>query len=90
LLIGLAVSAPSAPGGLGVYQLGCIAALTLGPYDRELATAYALVTHFHQYIVVIGCGVIILLRDQLSLAKLQDADNGLAGERKETDALNEN
>ena len=49
VFVALAVAAPSAPGFVGVYQLGCIAALSLFSIDLELATAYALISHLIQY-----------------------------------------
>jgi uncharacterized protein (TIRG00374 family) len=49
VFVALAVAAPSAPGFVGVYQLGCIAALSLFSIDLEVATAYALISHLIQY-----------------------------------------
>ena len=59
VLIALAVAAPSAPGFLGTFQIGCVAALTgIFGYTQELSTAYSVVLHAFQvvFIVCVACG----------------------------------
>ena len=71
VLVALAVAAPSAPGFIGVYQIGCICAFALFGAERELATAYAIVTHLFQYIFICIAGAISLARSGLTLGRLR-------------------
>lgn len=71
IIVALAVAAPSAPGFVGVYQAGCVAAFTLFKVDKEVAVAYSIITHIHQFIFCIGVGMIVLLRNNLSLSDLR-------------------
>jgi uncharacterized protein (TIRG00374 family) len=70
VFISLAVAAPSAPGFVGVYQLGCIAALSLFSVDLELATAYALISHLIQYATSVLYGGYALSRTEWKLSDL--------------------
>ena len=70
VFIALAVAAPSAPGFVGVYQLGCIAALSLFNIPLEIATAYALVSHLIQYLVTISYGAYALSQTQWRFSDL--------------------
>lgn len=70
VIVALAVAAPSAPGFVGVYQVGCIAAFQLFGVSREAAVAYALVTHLYQYVLVVVFGMVGLMRNGLSLKDL--------------------
>lgn len=70
VFIALAVAAPSAPGFIGVYQIGCIAAFTLFAVPIEVATAYALISHLIQYLTTILYGGYALSRTEWSLSDL--------------------
>ena len=70
VLIALAVAAPSAPGFIGVYQVASIAAFSLYGISPEKATAYSLLNHLHQYVMIVGVGGFCLLRSGLSLGEL--------------------
>ncbi len=70
VIIGLAVAAPSAPGFIGVYQTATIAAFALFSLDKEVATAYSLLTHLCQYIFFGVYGVYCLARSGLRLSEL--------------------
>ena len=72
IILALAVAAPSAPGFIGVYQTGCIAAFVLFGIDKETAAAYAIATHAYQFIIFIVYGIYVLFKHNLSLSKLQD------------------
>lgn len=67
VLIALAVAAPSAPGFIGVYQIGCVAAFAIFGIDKETAIAFSLVTHLFQYIIIIGYGVYLVFKYGLNL-----------------------
>jgi glycosyltransferase 2 family protein len=66
----LAIAVPSAPGFLGVYEAGWIAAMTLFGHTPEEATAYAVITHIFSFGCFVGYGTWALFRYQLSLSEL--------------------
>ncbi|MEZ4752872.1 MAG: lysylphosphatidylglycerol synthase domain-containing protein [Bdellovibrionota bacterium] len=72
VILALAVAAPSAPGFIGVYQTGVIAAFLLFGIDKETAAAYAIATHGYQFIIFIAYGIFVLFKYNLSLNKLSD------------------
>jgi glycosyltransferase 2 family protein len=71
VMIALAVAAPSAPGFVGVYQAGCLAAFVLFGVSKELAMAYAIISHVYQFIVGVGLGALALLKNNLKLSELR-------------------
>lgn len=70
VLVSLAIAAPSAPGFVGVYEAGCIAAFALFGLSKESATAYAIVTHLLEYLLVVFFGVLALFRNDLKFGEL--------------------
>ena len=69
--IALAVAAPSAPGFLGTFQLGCLFALKdVFGYSQELAIAYSIIVHLSQYVLTLASGFYILKKRGLQLSKL--------------------
>lgn len=70
VLVSLAIAAPSAPGFVGVYEAGCIAAFALFGLSKESATAYAIVTHLLEYLLVVFFGVLALFRNDLRFGEL--------------------
>lgn len=56
VIVALAVAAPSAPGFLGVYQVGCIAAFALFDVPYETGVAFSLLSHLHQYLWILILG----------------------------------
>lgn len=71
VIVSLAVAAPSAPGFIGIFQTGCIAAFVACGSSKELGVTYAILSHVFQYIWFIIVGVIILARNNLSWRELQ-------------------
>lgn len=71
VMIALAVAAPSAPGFLGVYQAGCLAAFALFGIDEAVAVAYSLVTHVVQFVFGVSYGLAILSFGGLKLSELR-------------------
>lgn len=71
VMVALAVAAPSAPGFVGVYQAGCLAAFLLFGLKQEQALAYSIVTHLHQYFYVVLTGVYLLFKYNLNITKLK-------------------
>ncbi len=71
VILAFAVAAPSAPGFVGVFQTACVAAFLLFGYTKELALAFALITHLHQYLFMIVVGGWILVSRNLRLSDLR-------------------
>jgi len=71
VILAFAVAAPSAPGFVGVFQTACVAAFLLFGYSKELALAFALITHLHQYLFMILVGGWILVSRNLRLSDLR-------------------
>jgi hypothetical protein len=66
IIVALVVAAPSAPGFIGQYQFGCVAAFALFGISQETALAYALFTHAFQYLYFILYGIGLLLSGELA------------------------
>jgi len=73
VFLALVVAAPSMPGFVGVYQLGCVWAFELLGFTAEKGIAFAIVTHLFQYLVLVGYGSFVMLRDNLRFADLTQA-----------------
>ncbi|RIL10669.1 MAG: hypothetical protein DCC75_03880 [Proteobacteria bacterium] len=71
VIIALAVAAPSAPGFIGIYQTACIVSFKLFSMSEEFGAAYSLVTHALHYVLFLGLGGYVLIRDNLSLSDLK-------------------
>lgn len=72
VIVALAVAAPSAPGFLGIYQAGCVGALSLFDVPAEDAVAFALVSHAVQYVMVLLFGVYSLRRQGVRWGELRE------------------
>ncbi len=80
VMIALAVAAPSAPGFIGTFQVGCILALsTAYGFSKEFAVAFSVVTHLVQFVFNVTVGLIILNVRGLQLAQLRKTANREAG-----------
>lgn len=67
----LAVAAPSAPGFLGTFQIGCVAALShVYGASEEFATAYSVLNHSMQFLLTIVVGFLMLQSEGLRLRQL--------------------
>ncbi len=72
VMVALAVAAPSAPGFLGTFQVGCVAALTtVFGYTRETAVAYSIVVHASQMFIIVFGGLVILYLKGLGFSELR-------------------
>ncbi len=69
VFVGLAVAAPSAPGFLGVYEVGVIGAFLAFGLDENIATAYALISHIFQYVVILLLGFLSLFRTGMKFSE---------------------
>ncbi len=77
-VLALWVAVPSAPGFVGVWQAGCVTALSLYGVDAGRALAFSF---FSQAMVVLSqlpIGIVYILREGLSFAELNRAETELA------------
>ncbi|MBP9837690.1 MAG: flippase-like domain-containing protein [Proteobacteria bacterium] len=73
VFVALAIAAPSAPGFIGTFQIGCIAALSKAyGYSNEFAVAYSIVMHSLQMILSLITGTIMLNYEGLSFKQLKE------------------
>ena len=71
VLIAFAVAAPSAPGFLGTFQVGCLAALTgIYGYAQEFSTAYSVVLHAFQIGLTSIVALIVLKIEGLGIGEI--------------------
>ncbi len=70
VVVALAVAAPSAPGFIGVFQTGCVAAFALLGLSHEIAFGYSLIIHAHQFLFIVIYGVYALGRRGVTLNSL--------------------
>ena len=68
--------APSAPGFIGVFQAGCVVGLGLFGIGEELAVAYSIVTHAHQFLYICGVGLLVILTGKWTLGSLRAGVGG--------------
>ena len=85
IIIGLAIAAPSAPGFVGVFQLACIAAFTICGFDVSKGAAFALVIHLHQYVIIVGAGILIALKHGMRVSDFSRQSRDAAESTIETE-----
>jgi glycosyltransferase 2 family protein len=68
----IAVSAPSAPGYIGAFQVGCTLALAIFGISKSDAFAYSIVLHVSQFVGVIGAGLYSLAREGMTMRQLEE------------------
>lgn len=73
VFVALAIAFPSAPGFLGVFQVGCVAACSFFTFPPAAATTYSIVVHMLTYLLFIGIGFWLLAIHDLSLGELRNA-----------------
>lgn len=70
--IALAIALPSAPGFIGVFQAGCVFALSyVYGYSEEFAMAYSIIGHLMQMVFTISAGLIVLHLRGLRFSQLK-------------------
>ncbi len=72
VVLALAVAAPSMPGFIGVYQVGCIWGFALFSHSKEVAITFSIVTHLFNYLVFLAYGGFVLVKNNLSLSDLKN------------------
>lgn len=73
VFVSLAVALPSAPGFVGVFQMGCVAAAALFAYPLAAAQLYSIIIHIMSFLVVVLVGFWILAIHDLTLFELKRA-----------------
>lgn len=73
VVISLAVAAPSAPGFVGTFQVGCLIGLsTMFGYTREFAIAYSVIAHLLQTVLMMVAGLMVLHLRGLKFNQLRE------------------
>lgn len=72
VIVAIAVSAPSAPGFIGAFQLGCWLGLQLFGVEKSDAIAFSIVLHVTQFVGVVGAGLYSLARQGMSLRQVEE------------------
>jgi glycosyltransferase 2 family protein len=75
ITVALAVATPALPGFIGVYELGCLAGFYLLGINESVGTAFALVSHVVEYILICSFGAIGLFRNGLKLGDLRPSSS---------------
>jgi len=70
----IAVSAPSAPGFVGAFQIGCTLSLAIFGIAESEAFAYSIAVHLTQFSATVAAGLYSLTREGLSLRQLSEAE----------------
>ncbi|MEN9845510.1 MAG: hypothetical protein RIS36_657 [Pseudomonadota bacterium] len=73
VFVSLAVALPSAPGFVGVFQMGCVAAASLFAYPIAAAQLYSIIIHLLSFLFVVGIGFWVLMIHDLTLFELKKA-----------------
>jgi uncharacterized protein (TIRG00374 family) len=73
VFVALAIALPSAPGFVGVFQIGCVAACSLFSYPVSAAQVYSLIVHGLSYVLVVVIGFWLLAVHNLNLLELKKA-----------------
>jgi uncharacterized protein (TIRG00374 family) len=73
VFVALAIALPSAPGFVGVFQIGCVAAASLFSYPEADAKVYSLLVHGLTYLMMIIVGFWLLAIHDLNLFELKKA-----------------
>jgi len=71
-VVAIAVSAPSAPGYIGAFQVGCKLALVIFGVSDSDAFAYSIVLHLTQFGGVVAAGLYSLAREGMSVRQLEE------------------
>ncbi|MFI5396870.1 MAG: lysylphosphatidylglycerol synthase transmembrane domain-containing protein [Candidatus Binatia bacterium] len=71
-VIAIAVSAPSAPGYIGAFQVGCTLSLAIFGVSKSDAFAYSIVLHVTQFVGVIGAGLYSLAREGMTMRQIEE------------------
>jgi uncharacterized protein (TIRG00374 family) len=71
-VIAIAVSAPSAPGYIGAFQVGCTLSLAIFGVSKSDAFAYSIILHVTQFVGVVAAGLYSLAREGMTLRQVEE------------------
>lgn len=71
-VVAIAVSAPSAPGYIGAFQVGCKLALVIFGVSESDAFAYSIILHVVQFVGVVAAGLYSLAREGMTVRQLEE------------------
>jgi glycosyltransferase 2 family protein len=74
VITGLAIAAPSAPGFIGVYQVAVLFTFGLCGLDESKGAAFAILTHIHQYLLIVSWGLLATVRRGMAIAELANEE----------------
>ncbi|HVN86203.1 MAG TPA: lysylphosphatidylglycerol synthase transmembrane domain-containing protein [Candidatus Binatia bacterium] len=72
-IVAIAVAAPSAPGFIGAFQVGCVLGLAIFGVSESQAIAYSIIAHVTQFVGVVAAGLYSLWRENMSLHDVEAA-----------------
>jgi glycosyltransferase 2 family protein len=75
----IAVSAPSAPGYIGAFQVGCTLSLAIFGVSKSDAFAYSIILHVTQFVGVVAAGLYSLAREGMTMRQLEEVSESDAG-----------
>ncbi|MBP1688755.1 MAG: putative rane protein [Deltaproteobacteria bacterium] len=78
-VIAIAVSAPSAPGYIGAFQVGCTLSLAIFGVSKSDAFAYSIILHVTQFVGVVAAGLYSLAREGMTMRQLEEVSESDAG-----------
>jgi uncharacterized protein (TIRG00374 family) len=78
-IVAIAVSAPSAPGYIGAFQLGCTISLGIFNVSEGQAFAYSIVLHLTQFVGILSAGLYSLAREGVSLRQIEQQSEDMDG-----------
>ncbi len=82
VVIAIGVMVPSAPGFLGTLQAAAVLGLAIVGYtDRDRALSFSIIYHATQWFPVVIVGLIYLVKENLSLAQVQDISSQQSANR---------
>ncbi|MFI5365927.1 MAG: lysylphosphatidylglycerol synthase transmembrane domain-containing protein [Candidatus Binatia bacterium] len=71
-VIAIAVSAPSAPGYIGAFQVGCTLSLAIFGVSKSDAFAYSIILHVTQFVGVVIAGLYSLAREGMTFRQMEE------------------
>lgn len=82
VMVAIAVSIPGGPGFIGMFQAGCVAALSFYGVPQSVAFSYSLVTHLVQFSISVAMGLFFFLREDLSMSDMTGVGGAHGGTRR--------
>ncbi|MFN8625389.1 MAG: lysylphosphatidylglycerol synthase transmembrane domain-containing protein [Candidatus Binatia bacterium] len=77
-VVAIAVSAPSAPGYIGAFQVGCTLSLAIFGVSKSDAFAYSIILHVTQFVGVVAAGLYSLAREGMTMRQLEEVSESNA------------